>query len=206
MVCGSADAPQWGRKEQGADFYDVKGDIEALLAPRKPVFAAAQHPAMHPGRCASVVLDGAAIGFVGEFHPKWRQAYDLAQAPVMFELELDAVLQRGVPAFKSVSKFQAVERDIAVMLPEAVGHESLMQAIWAAPTMGLLRDAVLFDIYRPGVNQQTQGTALAASEKSMAVRLSLNSEVATLADDQIDAAVQAILASLKESLGARQRA
>ncbi len=205
MVCGNSDAPQWGRKEQSVDFFDVKGDVEALLAPRKPVFAPAAHPAMHPGRCASVVLNGVSIGFVGELHPKWRQAYDLAQAPVMFELELDSVLQRDVPAFKSVSKFHAVERDIAVLVPESASHDALLGAIWAAPTSGLLRDAALFDIYRPKASQDVAASP-GTSEKSMAVRLTLNSEEATLTDEQIEVAVQAILTSLKESLGARQRA
>ena len=206
MVCGNVDAPQWGRKEQGVDFYDVKGDVEALLAPRKPVFTAAQHPAMHPGRCASVVVGDVIIGFVGELHPKWRQAYGLSQAPVMFEIDLDAVLQRDMPVFKSVSKFQAVERDIAVLVPESVGHNALLAAVWAAPTSGLLRDATLFDIYRPKVGQEGASAGLAGTEKSMAVRLSLNSDDATLTDEQIETAVQAVLGSLKETLGARQRA
>ncbi|MFZ4481309.1 MAG: phenylalanine--tRNA ligase subunit beta [Rhodoferax sp.] len=205
MVCGSADAPQWGRQEQGADFFDVKGDVEALLAPRKAVFIPAAHPAMHPGRCASVALNGKLIGYVGELHPKWRQAYDLAQAPVMFELDLDPVTERDVPAFKPVGKFQPVERDIAVMVAETVGYDAMMKAIWAAPTMGLLRDAALFDIYRPKASKEAVTTGLEVPEKSMAIRLSLNSEVATLTDDQIDASVQAVLISLKESLGARQR-
>ena len=73
---------------------------------------------MHPGRCAQVVLDGKVIGHVGELHPKWRQAYELAPAPVMFELELDAVLQRPVPEFKPVAKHQPVQRDIAVVVAE----------------------------------------------------------------------------------------
>ena len=206
MVCGNADAPQWGRKEQGVDFFDVKGDVEALLAPRKPVFAPAAHPAMHPGRCASVVLDGVSIGHVGELHPQWRQAYDLAQAPVMFELELDAVLQRDVPAFKSVSKFHAVERDVAVLVPESASHDALLGAVWAAPTAGLLRDAALFDIYRPKASLDAVLAAGAVAEKSMAVRLTLNSDDSTLTDDQIEVAVQAVLTTLKDRLGARQRA
>jgi phenylalanyl-tRNA synthetase beta chain len=151
------------------------------------------------------VLNGVSIGFVGELHPKWRQAYDLAQAPVMFELELDSVLQRDVPAFKSVSKFHAVERDIAVLVPESASHDALLGAVWAAPTSGLLRDAALFDIYRPKASQDATASA-GTAEKSMAVRLTLNSEEATLTDEQIEVAVQAILTSLKESLGARQRA
>ncbi len=204
MVCGGADTLQWGRKEQAVDFFDAKGDVEALLAPRKPVFEPAQHPAMHPGRCARVLLDGMAIGFVGELHPKWRQTYDLAQTPVMFELELDAVLQRGVPAFKPVSKQQAVERDIAVLVDEKISHAALLAAVWAAPTLGLLRDAGVFDIYRP---KSTQEAALATvSEKSMALRLTLNSDDATLTEEQIDAVVQAVVSSLVSKLGARQRA
>jgi phenylalanyl-tRNA synthetase beta chain len=204
MVCGSADPLQWGCKEQGVDFFDVKGDVEALLAPRKPVFEPAEHPAMHPGRCARVLLNGVAIGFVGELHPKWRQTYDLTPTPVMFELELDAVLQRGVPAFRPVSKQQAVERDIAVLVNEKLSHTALLAAVWAAPTLGLLRDASVFDIYRP---KATLDTAIAfPSEKSMALRLTLNSDDATLTEEQIEAVVQAVLSSLVSTLGARQRA
>jgi phenylalanyl-tRNA synthetase beta chain len=206
MVCGSADALQWGRKEQGADFFDVKGDVEALLAPRKPTFAPAEHPAMHPGRCATVLLGGVAIGFVGELHPRWRQGYDLAQAPVMFELALDAVLERDLPAFETVAKHQAVERDIAVMVSETVTHAALMAAVWAAPTAGLLRDAILFDVYRPKPAKDPDGAAVPSHEKSMAVRLTLNSAEATLTEEQIDTAVQAVVSSLVVNLGARQRA
>jgi phenylalanyl-tRNA synthetase beta chain len=204
LAYGPADTLQWGAKEQGADFFDVKGDVEALLAPLKPVFEVAAHPAMHPGRCARVLLGGRCIGHVGELHPKWRQGYELAQAPVLFELELDAVLQREVPAFGAVPKFQAVERDIAVIVAESVTHAALMQAIWAAPTQGLLRDAILFDVYRAKAGAASAG--LAPGEKSLAVRLTLNSDNATLTEEQIEATVQAVLQQLASALGARQRA
>jgi len=205
MVYGSTDELQWDVKEKGVDFFDVKGDVEAMLAPRKPTFSPADHPAMHPGRCASVLLDGVAIGFVGELHPKWRQAYDLAQAPVMFELELDAVLQREVPVYKAVTKHQGVERDIAVLVDETITHAALMGAVWAASTAGLLRGAALFDVYRPKPAKDPDGVAVASVEKSMAVRLTLNSQETTLTEDQIDTTVQAVLSSLVSTLGARQR-
>ncbi|MFM2275215.1 MAG: hypothetical protein RL211_1087 [Pseudomonadota bacterium] len=204
MVCGSADMLQWGRKEQGADFFEVKGDVEALLAPLKATFAPAQHPAMHPGRCASVSLGDKPIGFVGELHPKWRQGYDLPTAPLMFELDLGAVLQRAVPEFQPVSRHQAVERDIAVLVAEQVTHAALMSAVWSAPTSGLLRDATLFDVYRPKLAAGATGEA--TGEKSLAVRLTLGSDAATLTDEQIDASVQAVVAQLVTDLGARQRA
>ena len=206
MVSGSLCVPQWGSKEQSVDFFDGKGDVEALLAPNKPTFEPSEHPAMHPGRCARIILDGVAIGFVGELHPKWRQNYDLAQAPICFELELDAVLQRQVPVFKVVAKLQAVERDIAVMVNEKVTHAALMSAIWAAPTDGLLRDATLFDVYRPKPAKDPDGATVPCVEKSLAVRLKLYSDEATLTEDQIEGAVQAVMGSLASTLGARLRA
>ena len=202
MAYGPAQPLQWGVKEQAVDFYDAKADVQALLAPAVLSFEAADHPSMHPGRCARVRLGERIIGHVGELHPRWRQAWDLPQAPVMFELELDAVLQRAVPSFQNVSRFQAVERDIAVIVSESVTHAALMQAIHAAPTQGLLRDALLFDVYRP----KQAAAGLSEGEKSLAVRLTLNSDEATLTDAQIDAAMQAVLAQLARDVGARLRA
>jgi phenylalanyl-tRNA synthetase beta chain len=204
LAAGGVDTMQWGAKERVVDFYDAKGDVEALLAPRQPAFEAAEHPAMHPGRCARVLLDGKAIGYVGELHPRWRQGYELAQTPVMFELELDAVLAREVPALRAMSKFQAVERDLAVIVAEAVSYAALMQAIQAAPTKGLLRHAILFDVYRAKPGAASAG--LAEGEKSLAVRLTLNSDEATLTEEQIEASVQAVLATLQKQVGARLRA
>ncbi len=206
LATGSAEALQWGRKEQGVDFFDVKGDVQALLAPAKPVFLPAEHPAMHPGRCAKVILNGVEIGFVGELHPKWRQAYDLATAPIVFELELDAVLQRTVAVAIAVSKHQAVQRDIAMLVAEHITHTALMKSIWAAATSGLLVDANLFDVYRPKVGKESDSVAATPQEKSLAVRLTLNSDEATLTEAQIEAAVQAVVAQLAADLGARQRA
>jgi len=206
MASGSAQALHWGSKERPLDFFDIKGDVEALLAPLKPVFEPAEHPAMHPGRCARVLLADRAVGFVGELHPRWRQSYELAQAPMMFELELDALLQRPVPAFQGVAKHQPVERDIAVLVDETLTHAELMAAVWAAPAEGLLRDAVLFDLYRPKTGGASDEAAGVKPElKSMAVRLTLNSDEATLTESQIEVVVQAILASLMQRLGARQR-
>jgi phenylalanyl-tRNA synthetase beta chain len=204
LVSGGADALQWGRKEQGADFFDAKGDVEALLAPLKAEFSPGEHPAMHPGRCAQVVLGGQVIGHVGELHPKWRQAYELATAPIVFELALDAVLARPVPVFKPVAKFQSVQRDIAVVVADNVTHAALMAAVWAAPTAGLLRDAQLFDVYRPKVAKDTPAVE-GGSDRSLAVRLTLNSEESTLSEDQIEAVVKAVVDQLVSSVGARQR-
>ncbi|MCY1167574.1 Phenylalanine--tRNA ligase beta subunit [compost metagenome] len=202
LAYGPRAALHWGQSDKVVDFFDIKGDVEALLAPLQAVFAPASHPAMHPGRCASVSVNGKQIGHVGELHPQWRQGYELVQAPLLFELELDAVLQRKVPVFAPVSKLQPVERDIAVIVPEGATHAALMAAIYGADTRGLLKGATLFDVYRP----QAGNTSMQQGEKSLAVRLVLSSDAATLTDEDIEAAVQAVLANLQLQLQARLRA
>jgi phenylalanyl-tRNA synthetase beta chain len=208
LAYGPNDALQWGRDKQSIDFFDVKGDVEALLAPLRASFEPATHPAMHPGRCARVLVGGRAIGFVGELHPQWRQSWDLPLAPVMFELELDAVLQRPVPQFQAVAKHQPVERDLAVVVAERVTHADIMSAVQQAAPGGLLRSAVLFDVYRPKplrTGEEASAGGLALGEKSLAVRLTLAREEATLTEAEIEAAVQAIVAQLVQRTGARLR-
>jgi len=205
-VAGLAWGPEqplgWQGKARAVDFYDVKGDVEAMLAPRKAEFVTAEHPALHPGRSAQVVMDGVVIGHVGELHPRWRQAWDLSSAPVLFELDLDAVLARVVPVAKGVGKHQPVERDLALIVPESVTHAQLMDAIHEAPTQGIVQSAVLFDIYRP----KEGTTAMALGEKSLAVRVTLADAQAALTDAQIETTMAALLAQLQTRLSARLRA
>jgi phenylalanyl-tRNA synthetase beta chain len=201
LAYGDPDGLQWGRKSPASDFHDVKGDVEVLLSPAVAQFVPAAHPALHPGRCAEVRLGGRPIGLLGELHPRWRQQWELPQAPVLFELDLDAVSQRRVPVFEPVPRFQPAERDIAVIVSDRVDHAALMAAIHAADTRGLLQAAWLFDLYKP--RQATP--ALAADEKSLAVRLTLASAEATLTDEQIDAAVRAVVDRIASDLGGRLR-
>jgi len=203
LALGSADTLQWGRSDAAVDFFDVKGDVEALFAPQRlefvPASASAHHPALHPGRSASVLLNGVPIGVVGELHPQWRQSYSLSAAPIVFELDLAALLRRPVPAFEPTAKFPAVQRDIALLLPETCSHAALIAAIQQAPHGGLLQDAQLFDVYRPKTPQADD------KARSLAVRLTLASAIATLTEAEIDAAMQAIWAHLAQTLGARPR-
>ena len=211
MAAGAARPIHWeGGNKSGTDFYDIKGDLEALLAPAKARFEPATHPAMHPGRCARVVIGGVDAGFVGELHPRWRQSWGLARAPVMFELELDAVLARTVPVFQGVARHQPVERDLALIVPEAVTHAQLMLAVRKAPTGGLVQDAVLFDVYRPRAGADSDAapvtqSGLVAGEKSLAVRFMLNRDNATLTDAEIESAMSVLEQTLNQQLGARLR-
>ena len=200
LAYGAATPLQWGQKERAVDFFDIKGDVQALLAPLQPVFSAAQHPAMHPGRCAQVSVDGQPIGHVGELHPRWRQACELPQAPLLFELSLDAVLRRPVPLAEPIARHQGVWRDLALVVGEQVSHDVLIGALRADPD-GLVQSAVLFDVYRPA----TPAADLRDGERSLAVRLELLDRRAVLAEDRIDAAVAAAVARAAAMLGARLR-
>jgi phenylalanyl-tRNA synthetase beta chain len=204
LAWGAALPLQWGTKEQGTDFFDMKGDLEVLLAPQQPVFTAAEHPALHPGRCASIALDGRVVGFVGELHPKWRQAYEIpafqGQAPVLFELELAAVLAQPLPVFTPLSRQQAVQRDVALVVRDEIGHDALMAALQQDP-QGLVRSARLFDIYKPAAPV----AGLQAGERSLAVRLELRDDENTLTDERIDATVAAAVTRATQAVGARLR-
>ena len=206
MAYGAASALQWGCKDSAVDFYDVKGDVEALLAPQLPTFEPAKHPAMHPGRCARVLLGGKPIGYVGELHPRWRQGYDLPQAPVLFELDWDAVLQRPLPAFIPVSKFQVAERDVAVIVKDSVDHDDLMAAIARAVPQALLHNVTVFDVFRPDFRDPEKTPWLATGEKSVGIRLQLRSTDAALTEEQIEFARQAVVQQLVADTGARLRA
>ncbi|WP_294638598.1 phenylalanine--tRNA ligase subunit beta [uncultured Aquabacterium sp.] len=201
LAYGPAEALQWGVASRNVDFFDVKGDVEALLAPRQARFVAVEHPAFHPGRCARVVVDGRDVGVIGELHPKWRQAYDLPLAPVLFELDAAVLAERVVPSFTSVPKMQSVFRDLALVVKDDVAHEAMMAAIAAAKTEGLVKGARLFDIYKPKAPVQ----GMADDERSLAVRVELRDDEQTLTDERIDGAMKAVQAVLAESVGARVR-
>jgi len=200
LAYGPAEQTQWGVRERLVDFHDVKGDIEALLAPRQARFVPAEHPAMHPGRCARIELDGAAVGHVGELHPRWRQGYELPSAPVIFELEAAALLDRPVPSFTPIPRQQTVWRDLAVIVGERVTHDALIQAA-STVAGGLVRSVALFDIYKPA-----HPTAeIKEGERSVALRLELRDDETTLTDERIDAAVALVLDALRQAFGARLR-
>ncbi len=200
LAFGSEHDLQWGQRERGVDFFDVKGDVEALLAPLQPKFVADTHPALHPGRSARVELDGVSIGWIGELHPRWRQAYELPQAPVLFELELDALLQRPVPEFKPIPRQQSAVRDVALVAREDLGHDALMSVILDDDS-ALVRSAKLFDLYKPAAPVG----GIEVGERSLAVRVALLDPEATLTDERIDAAVAALLQRLQQRLGVRLR-
>ena len=201
LAYGAAEGLQWGHPERAVDLFDVKGDVEALLAPRRAIFAPAAHPALHPGRSARVEADGRVIGWLGELHPRWRQAYELPHAPMLFEVDLSSLLERDLPVAVPLPRQQSVQRDLALVVREDISHDALVAAAMD-DTSGLLRSVRLFDVYRP----KTAGAGIAVNERSLALRLELLDEHTTLTDERIEAALAATLRRLAERVQARVRA
>jgi phenylalanyl-tRNA synthetase beta chain len=187
---------------RAVDYFDLKGDLEALFAPRSLRFAKIEHPALHPGRSAQVELDGRAIGFIGELHPRWLQKYDLPQAPVLFEVDAAALCERVVPSYVEISKFPGATRDLALVVKQDVPAQALLdvfKAELASNANGkLVQAVVLFDEYR--------GKGLEQDEKSLAFRFSLQDTQSTLQDDAVEAIMTSLATAAAQQHGARLRA
>ncbi|MFP3183803.1 MAG: phenylalanine--tRNA ligase subunit beta, partial [Paraburkholderia sp.] len=205
VAYGPALEEQWGAASRAVDYFDVKGDLEALLAPAVARFVKAEHPALHPGRSARIELNGRAVGWIGELHPRWMQKYDLPHAPILFEIEAEALIQRTLPVPSEVSKFPPVRRDIAVVVDQQVEVQALLdelQKTLSEDACKSVRRVALFDEFRPKSN--TSG-GLAAHEKSLAFRVTLQDTGGTLQDETVDLAIQTLVDRLARVYGARLR-
>ena len=196
LAAGFAKPEQWGEANRNVDFFDVKADLEALLFPRVAEFERASHPALHPGRSASVKVDGKVVGFIGEVHPVWVQRYELGTAPVVFELDLDVLLQSVTPAYAELSRFPAVTRDLALVVDQQVASGALLAGLQAvAPA--IVQRIELFDQY--------QGKGVEPNRKSLAFRVVMQETQRTLEDTEVDAAMNALTRHAEEALGAKLR-
>jgi phenylalanyl-tRNA synthetase beta chain len=192
---------QWGQPSRNVDFFDVKADLEALFAPKTLKFVKVEHVALHPGRSAQIECDGEIVGVIGELHPRLQQKYDLPLAPVVFEVDVASLQTVAVPIYRETSKFQAVSRDLALVVKQTVAAQEL-QDIFAAELLQnevckIVQAIVLFDEYR--------GKGLESDEKSLAFRFSLQDTQSTLQDDKIDAAMAALILAANNKIGARLR-
>ncbi len=194
---GSALPEQWGADNRATDFYDIKTEIESLLASSQDLsFAAATHPALHPGRTARISAGGRPVGWLGELHPGLITELDLPVRTIVFELDWEAVRQVPVPVAKPVPEFPTSRRDISVVVEESVPAETLRKAVFtAAPAT--LREVKLFDVYR--------GENLGTTFKSMALGLIFQDYSRTLTDEDVDSAVERVKLELAAEFGATER-
>ncbi|MEJ2400743.1 MAG: phenylalanine--tRNA ligase subunit beta [Xanthomonadales bacterium] len=200
VLTGEALPEQWSLTTRDIDFFDVKGDVERLLAMRGnasvPVFEAGELPWMHPGACAVVRLEGNAVGWCGALHPTVLKAFDIKKPVMAFEIDLAELLKRDIPIAKQISRFPSVRRDIAVMLPVDVVYADVEKCIRSAAGE-YLEEVILFDVYA--------GKNLKEGYKSLAIGLIFNNVSSTLRDEDIDPVIATVVADLERSLGAQLR-
>jgi phenylalanyl-tRNA synthetase beta chain len=196
LAYGSAAPEQWGLPARDVDFYDVKGDLEALVAPRRLTTEPAEHPALHPGRSATVFIDGVAAGWLGELHPRLVRHFGLPRAPVAFELGADALTELPLPVGKPVSRLPVVRRDMALVVDEAVPVQALLDAL-ARDKPSQVEAIRLFDVYR--------GSGLTEGKKSLAILVLMQDTSRTLTDADIAATEAYLLAVARDKFGATLR-
>ena len=204
LAYGSSVPEQWASVTRAVDFFDVKGDLERVLDPLHFVTESAQHPALHPGRSAKVLIsvgkNTIEVGWIGELHPGLQQAYELPQAPVLFELDLESISELGLPAPEELSKFPAVQRDLALVVKQSVSAQSLLDAM-TSTKQNFVRSIELFDEFKP----KAGSSSMADDEKSLAFRVTLLNHQETLQDPQIDAVMAALLGAVEKKCTARLR-
>ena len=197
LAYGYAVPEQWGEASRLVDFFDVKGDLEQLIHRSLSVqYQAFEHPAFHPGRCAQLLIDGVAVGVLGQLHPQWVQKYDLPQAPVLFEVDLSVLLQSQAVTYQAVSKLPPVRRDLAFVIADAVKSADLLNTLRAAAGP-LVKSVDLFDVYT--------GVGIEPGHKSMAVKVMLQAASETLTDAVVDEEMQSLIKVAQET-GATLRA
>jgi phenylalanyl-tRNA synthetase beta chain len=196
VAYGPAAEEQWGVPARAADFFDVKGDLEALIWPLQATFEPAPHPALHPGRSARVLLDGAPIGWIGELHPRWQQKYELPAAAALFEVDAAALQRLPLPLYREVSKFPLVTRDVSAVVDDRVPVQSILDHILGLGVPGL-QAVRLFDLYH--------GAGIEKGKKSLAFRVLLQDTQKTLTDAEVDLAMQQVRRQLQQKFGAQLR-
>ncbi|WP_063658457.1 phenylalanine--tRNA ligase subunit beta [Aliivibrio fischeri] len=200
IIAGTRGEEHWDIATNTVDFFDLKGDLEAVLELTANElayeFKAAKHPALHPGQTAAIVVDGKEVGFIGTVHPELERKFGLNGRTIMFEIEWDAINTRVIPEAASVSKFPANRRDIAIVADEAIASGDIVAECLASGGE-LLTSAKLFDVYR--------GQGVEEGKKSLAIALTLQSVERTLEEADITSAVDAIVAAIGEKFSATLR-
>ncbi|WP_422133200.1 MULTISPECIES: phenylalanine--tRNA ligase subunit beta [unclassified Endozoicomonas] len=200
VITGSRYPESWAIKAEPADFYDLKGDVEALLelggAAGEFRFENSSHDAMHPGQCAALVRDGKVVGHIGALHPSLTKKLEVNDALIMFEASLEAMSLGKVTEFTPLSKFPEVRRDLALLVKQEVAADSLNQVI-REEASELLKDVRIFDVYA--------GKGIAEGHKSLALGLTLQHASRTLKDEEVNQVIDSIVSRLGSEFGASLR-
>jgi len=200
IATGSIFTEQWGDKERIVDFFDVKSDIEALIALGANEvaysFVSEKHPALHPGQSARIYKNKQAVGWIGTLHPNLAKQLQIKTQTIVFELELTSISEAKVPKYKLLSKFPAIRRDVAIIVDESTESSAILDTIKQYAGENLI-EVLLFDVYT--------STGVEAGKKSLAIGIILQDDSCTLLDEEIDQAINTILIKLDEIHNAKLR-
>ena len=200
LVAGSVASEQWGQPVREVDFFDLKADLESVLAltgcAEKTIFASGEHPSLHPGQTAKIERNGNLVGWVGMLHPKLEQELELTGRTFLFEIRLEGALKGRLPAFEPLSRFPSIRRDIALVLDEGIGFGQVRECVQRAAPQ-ILTDIRLFDVYT--------GENVDSGRKSLALGLILQETTQTLTDEEVDGVVNKVVKTLKKELNAHLR-
>ena len=189
----------WAEEVRDVDFYDVKANVDKLThgkAKYQVADVGHQHPALHPGQSAQVLMNGIKIGWMGKLHPKWQQHYDLPKSTVMFELEVAPLLNIPLPNYTEVTKTLPIRRDLAVIVDENLAVQTLLDGIKKAQ-IPLINEVSLFDIYK--------GKGIETGKKSLAFLVLMQDTHKTLIDNDAEAAMAKLLGVMTNQFGATLR-
>ena len=193
VAAGHAAPEQWGQATRPIDFYDLKGDLEDLLdglgLGDALSFRAGSHPALHPGQCADVLVDGHPVGEIGALRPETLKAFDLKGPVFVARLSLAGIDERPLPQGAPLSKFPRIRRDLALVTPTTLAFRDLAEAIREAGG-AFLHEIEPFDRY--------VGEGVAECKQSLAVKLVFQNDERTLTDDEITDTINHILEHLRQ--------
>ena len=200
IAAGRAQPEHWDGGARPVDFFDVKADVEALLAVGGGLdayrFEASAHPALHPGQSARIERAGETAGWLGALHPRLVQQLELEGPVYVFELALPVLQQARLPSFQALSRYPAIRRDLALVVDEGISAGAIARL--ASEAAGeRLRDWMIFDVYR--------GKGVPEGCKSVAMGLILQDVSRTLTDSDIEATVTGVVSRLKQELNAELR-
>ena len=200
VACGRAVSEQWGEPARALDFFDLKGDVESLLAMTGAAasfrFVPAQETWLHPGQSAQLFRGERRIGVLGALHPALLEPLGLDEDVYAFELDLEPLAERQVPAAQALSRFPSVRRDLSFELPLEVPYARVEASVRDAVGETLV-DVVLFDRYA--------GEKLGSGIKSLAIGLILQDRYRTLTDQDADRCVALAVAALESGCKAKLR-
>ena len=200
LVSGEAEPEGWATLARTVDFFDIKADLEALFAltgsSGEFQFQADSHSALHPGQSARITRDNKTVGWLGKLHPELERKLDLTSGVYLFEIGVNDLLQGRLPAFKPLSKYPSIRRDIAIVVDHEVEFDALRQTIRES-VPEILREILLFDVYT--------GEKVDSGRKSLALGLILQESSHTLTDEKVESVMARVIAALADRYNAQLR-